>query len=558
MRAGRRTAIIAIYTLALIAGLVAAFHPTLLSGFTRLQTDPGDTLLNHYILEHSWLWLTRSDYAGTLWSPPCFYPQPNTLAYSENLLGTAPLYWLLRSFAAPLLAYQLWMLAVTGLTFATAAWMLRRFGATHGLCALGAGLFAFGLPRVAQIGHQQLLPHLFAPLALWAAWRFLEAPRTRMLAALLVAMFLQTLASIYLGWLLGFALVVFAGCTLLADRDALARLAVYARRKWYQVLPAGFAATAFFALLLAPYRDANRGFHRSYREIARNLPTPAAWLTPPRFDALHEPHNPFDPPLEEQWLYNGAVPLGLAALAIAVVVRRRRERDPIVQASHGAGGPPAIHAGGPPAPQKNLILAALATAGILVLVTLRWPGGASAWWLVYCLAPGADAVRAVGRIAMIVYLFALLGGVLALDAVLKARLALAWRHAIVGLLGVVAIAEQVQPDLPHFDPRPFYAQAERIAVRIKGAQCAYVELDPAMNFYEGHLAAMWAGLLANVPVVNGYSGRYPPGYPEWTVAQPPARVAAWLRPTRAAGFEYLPVDRSRHVRREPRSQPVGE
>src|SRR5262245_17871252 len=111
MRSGRRAAIVTIYTLALIAGLFVGFHPTLFRGFAHLQPDPGDTLLNHYILEHSWLWLTRADYAGTLWSPPCFYPQPNTLAYSENLLGTAPLYWLLRPLAAPLYAYQLWMLA---------------------------------------------------------------------------------------------------------------------------------------------------------------------------------------------------------------------------------------------------------------------------------------------------------------------------------------------------------------------------------------------------------------------------------------------------------------
>src|SRR5207245_509015 len=50
----------------LALGLWTAFHPTLASGFARLQSDPGDTLLNHYILEHSWRWLTRSDYIGTL------------------------------------------------------------------------------------------------------------------------------------------------------------------------------------------------------------------------------------------------------------------------------------------------------------------------------------------------------------------------------------------------------------------------------------------------------------------------------------------------------------
>src|SRR5947208_15136854 len=121
-------AVVALYAVALASGLAAAFTPTLASGFTLVQTDPGDTLLNHYVLEHSWQWLTRPDYAGTLWSPPFFAPTPLTLAYSENLLGTTPLYWLLRCVCPDLLAFQLWTTLVSALTFATFAWVLRRFG----------------------------------------------------------------------------------------------------------------------------------------------------------------------------------------------------------------------------------------------------------------------------------------------------------------------------------------------------------------------------------------------------------------------------------------------
>ena len=32
-------------------------------GWALVDSTTGDTLLNHYILEHSWLWLTRTDYA---------------------------------------------------------------------------------------------------------------------------------------------------------------------------------------------------------------------------------------------------------------------------------------------------------------------------------------------------------------------------------------------------------------------------------------------------------------------------------------------------------------
>src|SRR6476660_7423298 len=144
-------------------GLWAAFSPTLASGFARLQADPGDTLLNHYALEHSWRCLTRRDYAGSLWSPAFFHPQPLVLAYSENLLGTAPLYWLPRLACPPATAYQLWMMLAAALTYISVAAMLGRFGVGPVVAALGAYLFAFGLPRLAQIEHQQLLPHLFAP-----------------------------------------------------------------------------------------------------------------------------------------------------------------------------------------------------------------------------------------------------------------------------------------------------------------------------------------------------------------------------------------------------------
>ena len=44
---------------------IGAFRPTIASGFARMQADAGDTLLNHYVLEHEWQWLTRADYVGT-------------------------------------------------------------------------------------------------------------------------------------------------------------------------------------------------------------------------------------------------------------------------------------------------------------------------------------------------------------------------------------------------------------------------------------------------------------------------------------------------------------
>src|SRR5207248_331335 len=174
---------LAVHTVVLALGLCSAFHPTLFSGFARVQTDPGDTLLNHYILEHSWRWLTQPDYAGTLWSPPFFAPTPLTLAYSENLLGTAPLYWLLRTLCPELLAFQLWVMLVSALTF--------------------------------------------------------------------------------------------------ADPGTLPRLAGYFRARWRRAVPLLLLAAGLTAALALPYREANRGFIRSYAECSCLLPNLRAWVTPP-------------------------------------------------------------------------------------------------------------------------------------------------------------------------------------------------------------------------------------------------------------------------------------
>ena len=73
----------------------------------------------------------------------------------------------------------------------------------------------------------------------------------------------------------------------------------------------------------------------------------------------------------------------------------------------------------------------------------------------------------------------------------------------------------VQRDDPgrSFAYEPFYARAHQIAHEIEGADAAYGASRLPCAEYELQLQMMWAGLYANVPVVNGYSGRQPNRYP---------------------------------------------
>src|SRR5580704_7578882 len=99
-----------IYLAGLAGGMLMCFHPIILSGFQYTQADPGDPVLNHYFLEHSYRWAFDRDYPASFWSPRFFYPTSLTLAYSENLIGTAPLYWGVRLVSSAEIAWQWWIL----------------------------------------------------------------------------------------------------------------------------------------------------------------------------------------------------------------------------------------------------------------------------------------------------------------------------------------------------------------------------------------------------------------------------------------------------------------
>lgn len=484
-------------------GLGLWFWPTIASGFRLLQTDPGDTLLNHYLLEHTWRCLSQADYVGTLWSPPFFHPQPDVLAYSENLLGVAPAYWALRLFCPALLAYQLWMLTLCAANYASMAWALRQWEVRPALAALGGFVFAFGLPRFIQLGHQQLLAQPFTPLALWFTWRFLAAPSLRLLAAAMIFCLWQLAACVYLGWFLALLLPIFAAGQWAAQPGRLTELVRFlALRKWSvaALLLAGAAATTALAV---PYLKGNQGYRRGY--IGSYLPCRRSWLAPPD-DSLWAPLTEAQRQNQdhERRLFPGLLPLLLLAGAgMASLSRRALERD-----------------------DRALVRAGLLAVGAAYVLTVRWHNHTSLWRFMHDHLPGADAIRVPGRIVLAALAFGLPAGLVAADRLLGRR---TWAMAVSFGLLVLGIADQVATDRNCFEAEPFFAAAERKGEAIIGQPWAYLPLEPGRQYYTRQLEAMWAGLLANVPVVNGYSGRSPLGYPEWDRTMTPAELEAWLR-----------------------------
>jgi hypothetical protein len=388
----RTSAVLLAYLAALGLGLCEMHGPLFESRFAWMQTDFADGMLNNYLLEHSWQSISNPEYRGSLWSPPCFFPQRYTLWYSEHLLGAAPVYWGLR-LALPLdLAYQWWQILFAVANFVAFALVMRWLKQPHILAILGGYLWAFSLVHIDQLRHQQLIPRLWMPLAAYHAWMFTLALSdtsgainpARHLNRMLACVFLQSIICVNSGWFLVAGLATFLPLSIALRPGGwadLRRCLNEDRSRARRVIGLwGLALVAVFV----PYIVVNWGIARQYDESRGLIPTPAAWFTGPPGSYWDETLKPYRSLVSHECrLFCG---FGLYALmllaAVHLLVVRRPDRPPATA----------------------LVGAGLLTAAIWGLLTLTpYNGGPSPWILVRAV-PGAAAIRCVSRVYLSVYL----------------------------------------------------------------------------------------------------------------------------------------------------------
>ncbi|MCE9533685.1 MAG: hypothetical protein K8T89_21545 [Planctomycetes bacterium] len=473
----------------LFGGLLVGFHPMILSGFKRMPADPGDTILNHYFLEHSWHWVSDSKYPATFWSPRFFHPVPKTLTFSENLIGVAPLYWGLRLTCNEENAWQWWILIISATNYLAMYVVLRWFGINPFLAVLGAFLFAFGLPRQDQFCHQQLLPQAFGPFIIWHFWKMLQEPTRRRWVYLLLLTAWQLLASIHLGWFLFLTLGIWLLILLPFDRRILARLVDFWKMNHWLIFVTFIIWVVGLGLFFRNYYLGNASERREYFECLYFMPKLTAWLAFPAHSLLDLRLVPDDyEHLPEQHLGIG-IAFYLSALVAFLWSILQLRRDYFQQKA------------------AILSLSSILCCLVLVLVTFKTGDDRSLWYFVFETVPGANSIRAIGR--------GLIGTLHAIEVIFTANIPSTRLRAWLSFaLMFVGIAEHVRFEIESFERAEAYPRIERLSREINGADAVFVYREsggPSVNAYQ-EIAAMWAGFKAGVPVINGYSGREPTNY----------------------------------------------
>jgi hypothetical protein len=180
--------------------------------FKVIPGDLGDARFNNVVLEHLFRWFTGME--KSLWSPDFFYPQPGTLAFSDNHFGTGPVYIMMRLLGCgPEGAYIGWCTVAPILNFIACYYTLRRLGLRITGSAIGAFIFTFALPVSSRSGHAQLAYRFAIPLAALALDRLLRSGATREFGKFCLFVAIQFYCSIYLG----FFLLLLAAATFMAQ-----------------------------------------------------------------------------------------------------------------------------------------------------------------------------------------------------------------------------------------------------------------------------------------------------------------------------------------------------
>ncbi len=276
----------------------------------HLISDPGDPYLTTWILH--WDYRSLTHHPLSLFDANIFFPSRLTLAFSENLVGAAV-------FGIPLFAAGMPPIEVYNVVFLLGmaisgfgAWALADELTGDAVASLLAGIaYAYVPFRFDQVAHIQMQWGGFLPLFLLFLFRFFESRKTQDLFGFAIFFILNGLANVHFAIFGTIALVLTATLELTRrdlwrDRQVLARL----------LATIGVSAIALGPFFL-PYAIAARlyHFHRGLGEMISYSAVPGSFLSAGlRNKLLGAATTRFARP--EAALYPGLVLVTLAGLGI--------------------------------------------------------------------------------------------------------------------------------------------------------------------------------------------------------------------------------------------------
>lgn len=297
-----------------LATAVAFTWPLLLELRTAVA-DPGDPLLNAWIID--WVCHSLLHAPLRLFSAPIFHPTILALALSEHMTGVAVLVLPFHMAGLPAVAQHNVAILLGFALSGYGAFVLARIVTRDAIASLVAGVFyAFVSFKFDHLSHVQIVSSGWIPLTLAGLILFWRSGARRHAALFAAALVMNGLTNIY--WLL-FTSVAIGITIVFLDRVG----PRFQRRRL-------LAALAVAALVLLPFLVPYQIVAKTYRmqrtsiESSGGSATWADWLTASPASRLY---GRADTQHAERHLFPGLLTIVLAAIGSAVALRLK-ERSP--------------------------------------------------------------------------------------------------------------------------------------------------------------------------------------------------------------------------------------
>jgi hypothetical protein len=482
------------------------YHRMIFSGWNLIPGDKGDSRLLIFILEHWHRTFTGQENWLDL---KMFYPAKNILGYSDVLFLLALPYSLFRLLGFDYFSsYQFVFIFMSTLGYVCGYLMLRRvFKVNVYFSVLGAVLLVSLNSMQVQMGHGQLLGFYFYPLLILLFHSFLETKNKRSVIAFVVlgcfGLLLGFLffTSYYPAWFFVFALglfgVVFFFSRVIRKTFDLKSLFQWLKETWPAMvvgIVAFFVAMVPFIITYLPIFK--EGLQRDFGEVLTYTPHIRDVFNVSTGNEvwgalLQQWHFPFDG-METQM---GFPPFGLLLLGLAILylfVWSRKNQSSVQMLT-----------------VKLLVVVSFIIFGLAVQVH-----GLSLWWFVWRLVPGAQALRALGRIFIVCDLIVAVVLIYVADQIFGKVVKLGQKNSVpfwvissaLLLLPFLLVAEQANSGY-------YYKKDEQVAMlgRVKQpASCtSFYIIDHTKNTTRLPYIVTDAFMIAlklHLELVNGYSG----------------------------------------------------
>jgi hypothetical protein len=477
---------------------------------SKIPGDLGDARFNNYILEHNYKFFTGQ--VDKYWDAPFMYPYKNVLAFSDNLLGSAPIYAAFRMSGADReSAFQYWLLTLFVLNFICCYWPLIKWSGNQILSTTGAYIFSFSILLVGNIYNVQTYPRFVVPLVFYWSWIYFNQKEIKYFLLVCLGIVFQFFCGIYLGFLLLYALLFLFTSYLIVYKD----LSFFTQLKDKLILRNHLlivllTSILFFPFILPYISISQHAGVPSFEEVKQYIPTIRSYFFTDKAPVFWSALSEHAVPVIKNWwchfLFIGALPW-LGILAIPFVLFNRNTESP----------------------SKKFILFLLLSLFLSFIFCLNI-NGFTLYQLIYKL-PGFSAMRSMNRIINIEIMFFILIFVFVFYELSKQHAFIKW---ILIFFPVFAILDNAI----HADKILSYDKKEsqdRILAIRNVIQTNYQNETGAIAYLPDtignpvyfHIDVMLACQELNIACVNAYTGHNPGQYNDFFAQSNIESLTSW-------------------------------